>query len=88
MTIERIVLLVIPAAVLLMFVLAFPREDQNRDQVVVEQSKSSEFTPRAGAYLRTIPLTGADRGVGIGVELAPGVHLDMGTGNINFGPGF
>lgn len=41
---------------------------------------------KVGPYVRMAPLTGSDSsGIGIGIELAPGIRMDMGSGNLNFG---
>lgn len=48
------------------------------EQTTVERREQS-----VGPDLRTVPLTGRDTGIGIGIEIAPNVHMDLGTGNLN-----
>jgi hypothetical protein len=49
---------------------------------------SSENT--VSPYMRVMPVTGRDQsgGMGIGLNLGGGMHLDLGSGQINFGVGF
>ena len=78
-------LLVITTLVLLVVVLiiATPSTEQNN---IKNDTVESRDDTRVGPYLRMAPLTGSDSsGIGIGVELAPGIHIDMGSGNLNFG---
>jgi hypothetical protein len=77
-------ILIITALVLLVVVLiiATPPTQQNTTTRTTETHNNTKIGP----YVRMAPLTGKDSsGIGFGVELAPGIHMDMGSGNLNFG---
>jgi hypothetical protein len=75
------------AMIMSILVLAACKEDSNSSYSAPQTSTSEETN--IGPYMRIMPITGRDTfGVGIGVELAPGIHADFGTGNINFGLGY
>jgi hypothetical protein len=50
------------------------------------QESNATHQSSVGTYFRVAPLTGNDSiGIGIGLELMPGIKMDLGSGNLNYG---
>lgn len=55
-----------------------------------QDTTKSSSDNNASTYMRVAPVTGRDQsgGIGFGLDMGGGMHLDMGSGQINFGVGF